>query len=146
MSRRIVVGVDGSEASVAALRWALEEGRLWNAPVAVVSTWRYPWVGDVSAVAYPLDPKDFEEAAIATIDEALGKARALSSDRVERIVTCGSAAETLIDAAGDDGLLVVGSRGHGGFAGLLLGSVSQQCASHARCPVVIVRPGPADRA
>jgi nucleotide-binding universal stress UspA family protein len=135
---RIVVGVDGSENGLAALRWAIEEGRLRNASVEAVLAWHYPNTG-VEFMPYT-DASRFEDAARQTLDAAL---RTVCPDdatqpRVEQFVVQDSPASALVGAAKDADLLVVGSRGRGGFAGLLLGSVSAQCVHHAPCPVVVV--------
>ena len=136
----IVVGVDGSECSKPAFRFAAEEAALRGEPLRVVSVWQVPvtvYSGPVSAV--PLDPKIYADAARGAaqkqIDEGAGSAGEVE---VELVVREGGAAHVLIEESSSATMLVVGSRGHGGFAGLLLGSVSQQCAAHARCPVVIV--------
>ena len=87
-----------------------------------------------------LDRRVIEEAADKTLGEAVAEVAGENPlAYVERVVTEGPAAQALVEAAEDADLLVVGSRGHGGFTGLLLGSVSQQCAHHAPCAVVIVR-------
>jgi nucleotide-binding universal stress UspA family protein len=136
---RIVVGIDGSDSSKEALRWALEEARLRGASLRVVHTWLYP----ATAYGYAgllVDPQDLDAAAKqlldTTVDEVVDGAAGVE---IERKAVQGIAAQTLVDEADDADLLVVGSRGHGGFAGLLLGSVSQQCAQHGPCPVVVVR-------
>lgn len=139
---RIVVGIDGSDHSKRALEWALAEARLRAAPLSVVYAWMLP----VYATGYGfapgalIDPVAMADAAKdqldATIDEVIGDAKDVA---VERKAVEGMAAQVLVDEAAGADLLVVGSRGHGGFAGLLLGSVSQQCAHHASCPVVIIR-------
>ena len=143
---RIVVGIDGSDHSKNALRWALDEARLRDASLDVVSAWLLP----VYATGYGfapgdlVDPKIIGDGAAAQLDETItevvGDASGLTLTRksVE-----GMAAQVLVEEAEGADLLVVGSRGHGGFAGLLLGSVSQQCAQHASCPVVIIRDQPA---
>lgn len=137
----IVVGVDGSGESKEALRWALEEARLRGAAVRAVYAWRDPYV---LTPGFGL-PEDFEfdalrERAVETLDAVVAEVVGKSSDvPVEAVIAEGSAGSVLVDAAEGADLLVVGSRGHGGFVGLLLGSVSHQCVQHASCPVLIVR-------
>lgn len=139
----IVVGVDGSESARDALAWALAEARLRGVPVRVVCAWSVPvpvYGGPFVAVPDPTVTPSFEDAVRKTVAEsidALGEAA--DGIEVEQLVVEGAAAQVLVEAAAAADLLVVGSRGHGGFAGLLLGSVSQQAAQHATCPVVIVR-------
>ena len=137
---RIVVGVDGSNASQAALKWAVAEGRLREATVDAVHAWTYPAATYITGLVPPptFAHDDLAAEAGAILDEAcdrLGDAAA----GVRRIVDEGTPAARLLERAAGADLLVVGSRGRGGFSGLLLGSVSQQCAHHAPCPVVIVR-------
>lgn len=137
---RIVVGVDGSGPSLAALRWAVDEGRRRGAAVEAVHAWSYPAVTSVAGlVPRPAAAHDDLAAeAQAVLDDpcdALGPEGA----GVARVLQEGPVARCLLEAAEGADLLVVGSRGRGGFAGLLLGSVSQQVAHHAPCPVVIVR-------
>jgi nucleotide-binding universal stress UspA family protein len=137
----VVVGIDGSAGASAALRWAAAEARLRKSRLLIVHAWMAVYM-DV-LLAGPLD--GFSGAGVSDMhraaEELLEKATAgLEAEGVEiecRVVE-GGAAQVLVGAAGEGDLLVVGSRGHGGFAGLLLGSVSQQCAHHAHCPVVIV--------
>jgi nucleotide-binding universal stress UspA family protein len=137
---RIVVGIDGSDHAKEALRWALDEARLRGASLEVVHTWFLPAYTGYGYTAALIEPQGLIDAATETlektVDEVCGSARDV---QVERKVVQGAAAEVLATEAAGADLLVVGSRGHGGFAGLLLGSVSQQCAHHAPCPVVIVR-------
>jgi len=144
----IVVGVDHSEAAKAALRFALEEAKLREATLRVVHAWQYGYIGATGPEgAYPAVGGDIEElrdAAATALEETLQESTAdMETMEVERRVVQGRAAAALVDESRDADLLVVGSRGHGGFAGLLLGSVSQQCAHHAACPVVIVHRRPA---
>jgi len=138
----IVVGVDGSEPSKAALRWALEEARLRGATLRAVHAWAVPAVY-VHGSAFPPELVDrdlirerAEESLDAVVTEVAGASPAVA---IEPATGEGPPGRVLVEAARDADLLVVGSRGHGGFAGLLLGSVSQQCAQHAECAVVIVR-------
>jgi nucleotide-binding universal stress UspA family protein len=137
----IVVGVDGSENSRQALRWAIEEARLRHARVRVVHAWwLYPMLAaDTEA---PHLTNDASGAVQRFVTETLAEEHDVE---VEVVAVQGQqASAALVDAAKDADLLVVGSRGAGGFTGLLLGSVSQQCAHHAPCPVVVVRGAPAE--
>ena len=135
----IVVGVDGSASSRHALGWALDEGRLRGLRVRVVHAWDFPYTeGEIAHLAGQAIHEPLERAANEILDAALHAADTRDLD-IERTITEGPPAHALLHAAQDAELLVVGSRGHGGFTGLLLGSVSQQCAQHAPCPVVIVR-------
>lgn len=136
----IVVGVDGSEGSVRALRYALAQAKTSGADVKAVTAWHIPaLVYDAGWTAPPLDVEGFPKFAQAGLDNALSEAEAATSGvKVTTEVHKGQAADVLIEEAKDADLLVVGSRGLGGFRGLLLGSVSQQCAQHSSCPVVIV--------
>jgi nucleotide-binding universal stress UspA family protein len=137
----VVVGVDGSEHSARALEWAAEEAELRGARVQVVSAWHVPALVYSSGYAPMISPSTEESSEHAARAIADGAARELGDHGLEAelLVEHGNAAEALIDASAEADLLVVGSRGHGGFTGLLLGSVSAQCAQHAHCPVVIVR-------
>jgi nucleotide-binding universal stress UspA family protein len=138
----IVVGVDGSSESKAALRWALDEARLRGATLRVVRAWTTPLVYEGAFIPPDaLDTDALQQEAAEALDELIGQASGAETPvSVERLVVQGAPARVLVEAAEQADLLVVGSRGHGGFAGLLLGSVSQQCAHHAPCPVVIIRP------
>jgi nucleotide-binding universal stress UspA family protein len=135
---KVVVGVDGSPGSIAALRFAVEEARLRGADLAAVSAWTLSLAGDVPGGFVPSLREDFAKEAAEVLDDGLGQLDT-TGITIERVVEEGTAARTLVEAAKGADMLVVGSRGRGGFAGLLLGSVSQQCAHHATCPVAIVR-------
>ena len=140
---RIVVGVDGSENAGAALAWALEEGRRRGAAVEAVHAWQEPVVGGTAAglVPVPIDTDAFEQGSRQQLDQAVDAVGDDATDvEVQRILIHDSPARALLDRAVGADLLVVGRRGHGGFMGLLLGSVSQQIVWHAPCPVVIVPP------
>ena len=131
----IVVGVDGSEPSKEALRWAARQAELTSADLHVVAAWEYPTAWGW-APPYPerFDPEgDTRRVLEATVEEALG-----SSADVELVVLEDRPAPALLRAAADAELLVVGSRGRGEFVGMVLGSVSEHCVHHARCPVVVV--------
>ncbi len=140
----IVVGVDQSAGANAALRFAVEEARLRQATLRVVHAWQFGYIGATGlegwlpAVGGELG--DFRRGAKAALDQTLKEVVADTEGlTLERRVEQGPAAAVLVEESQDADLLVVGSRGHGGFAQLLLGSVSQQCAQHAFCPVVVVR-------
>jgi nucleotide-binding universal stress UspA family protein len=140
----IVVGVDHSTEATEALRFALEEAKLRSATLRAVHAWQFGYIG-VTGMERALPPvggelEDFRTAAADTLDATLRDAIPDAGEvEVERHVVEGTPAAVLVEQSRDADLLVVGSRGHGGFAQLLLGSVSQQCAQHAECPVVIVR-------
>jgi nucleotide-binding universal stress UspA family protein len=138
---KIVVGIDGSDASVAALRWALEEARLRGLKIVAVHAHTLPHVSTTSQALHLIETglDAYRAAGAEILERALADAEAADDVDVERRVIEGPPASALLDAAEDAELLVVGSRGHGGFAALLLGSVSEQCAHHSPCPVVIVR-------
>ncbi|HUZ26952.1 MAG TPA: universal stress protein [Streptosporangiaceae bacterium] len=138
---RIVVGVDGSEPGDAALRWAVRQAELTGASVDAVIVWEYPAaLSGYGMGPIPMYDNDFPVVAEKTVTEAISKAVDPASHvQVRAQVVEGGAALALLNAAEGADLLVVGSRGHGGFAGALLGSVSQHCVHHARCPVVVIR-------
>jgi nucleotide-binding universal stress UspA family protein len=144
----VVVGVDGSAGARAALRWAMAEARLRKTRLRVVHAWTFSYPGGVGYgyLGETLDAfpggglSNLHRASERLIDHTIAELAAEAEGlEIEREIVEGAAAEVLVGAATEHDLLVVGSRGHGGFAGLLLGSVSQQCAHHARCPVVIVQ-------
>lgn len=140
----IVVGFDGSDASRAALAWAVDEAKLRNATLRVVHAWTLTPLASPSfgPGAFPsaTDIEALESASRDTLAAAVdGVTAAEPGLPVEQSLVRGGAAQALLAESEHADLLVVGSRGHGGFAELLLGSVSHQCASHASCPVVIVR-------
>jgi nucleotide-binding universal stress UspA family protein len=134
----IIVGVDGSESSKQALRWALRYSDLTGTPATAVMTWQYP--ADYGLVGFPPESElwrpdlDAARTLEATLTEVLGDRRAAFA----AITPQGNPAHVLVELSETATLLVVGSRGHGGFASLLLGSVSSACAEHARCPVLVV--------
>lgn len=136
---RVVVGVDGSPDSYEALRWAVRHARRIGATVAAVAAYDVP--GAVGWSAPAVDVSFDEAQARQAVDDEIKKVLVQVGDvPLEQRLVRGSAAKVLIGASIGAEVLVVGSRGRGGFASLLLGSVSQQCATHAHCPVVIVRP------
>jgi nucleotide-binding universal stress UspA family protein len=138
----IVVGTDGSEHAARALGWAIEEAKLRDAQIHVVTAWHVPTAAYGAPGFVPLTTPSIEETFRKAAEEAAATAteQARSAGvRVDVSVKQGQPADVLLDAAASADLLVVGSRGHGGFVGLLLGSVSAQCAHHAPCPLVIAR-------
>ena len=147
--KRIVVGVDGSDGSRVALLWANEQAALRDVELLVVSVWS-TWRGR-SAAPPPMSDSAFaslpwgfdvepEESAKAMLDKALLDVFPDGPpDRLKTKVAVGNVTESLIELSADADLVVVGSRGHGGFASMLLGSVSQHVAAHAKCSVVIAR-------
>jgi nucleotide-binding universal stress UspA family protein len=139
---KIVVGVDGSPGSVAALRWAYAEAALRGAALEAVAVWQYPMMSTMPAFGAMPDVADLSKQTEEHLLEILRENDIESTTDVAVSVSVaeGTAASALTNAAADADLLVVGSRGHGGFAGLLLGSVSHQCTMHAPCPVVVVHP------
>ena len=144
MSGRVVVGVDGSETARKAVRWAAREAKLRGMKLELVSAWEIPIYSYASRYGFPAISEEMMKSLTARAEghlaEALDEARAEARDvQIETIAVEGQPAKALVEVAKGADLLVVGSRGLGGFRELLLGSVSQQCAQHATCPVVIVR-------
>ena len=136
---RIVVGVDGSASSIAALEWAATYAELTNRSIDAVMTWEWPIF--FGGFAVPL-PGDFDPATIAQteLDQALATVRTLHVGIALRpIVVEGNPSPKLVEASKGADLLVVGSRGHGEFTGMLLGSVSEHCVANAHCPVLVLR-------
>jgi len=143
---RIVVGVDGSANSKAALRWAAKLAPTLDAHLDVVTAWQFPVLATMNPdfmsagmlPAYPelwhpeLDAKKMQAATLLDVfkDEP--------PPGLTHAVEQGQASSVLIKAAEGADMLIIGSRGHGGFAGLLLGSVSRTCVEHAKCPVLVV--------
>lgn len=141
---RIIVGVDGSDPSASALRWAADEARRRGVGLHVVTCWNYP----VVAWGPYQPPMSGEEVAAAAREVAQTEIeKVLGADGKDLDVTFelleGAPSLRLLELDHIGEMIVVGSRGHGGFAGLLLGSVSQHLAEHAHCPVVII-PGQRD--
>lgn len=137
---RIVAGVDGSPSSIEALRWAVRQAELTGGTVDAVITWQYPMAagGLGWAPTSGLDDTDYAELAAKALNAAVSEVDPAATAPVHQVVLAGNPAQALIDTAVGAELLVVGSRGHGGFTEALLGSVSQRCVHHARCPVVVV--------
>jgi nucleotide-binding universal stress UspA family protein len=129
---RIVVGVDGSDASRTALAWAVDEGRLRHSRVVVVHAWREYAIGR-EPIGLGIDPDVWETSARGLVDAMID-----DDGMLERVVVHGGAAAALVEASQTADLLVVGNHGHATFGGLLVGSVAQQVAHHARCPVALI--------
>ena len=136
----VVVGVDGSDGSVQALRFALEEARIRGAALKAVNAWHIPpAVYGAGWAPASVDLDEYRKLAEAALQKSLEDVGvAASGVTVTPVLEEGQPADVLCAEAENADLLVVGSRGLGGFRGLLLGSVSQQCAHHAPCPVVVV--------
>jgi nucleotide-binding universal stress UspA family protein len=134
---RFIVGVDGSPSSLDALRWAVRHAELARGTVTAIAVWNYPvFYGMEGAGAFD----DLQHSAERTLAAAVADVvREGTTIEVRQEVLQGTPAQVLLESAKDADLLVVGSRGHGGFTGALLGSVSHHVAQHSPCPVVIVR-------
>lgn len=133
---RVVVGVDGSKSSTEAAHWAAGYAALTQSELEVVSAWHWPSMygaGGAPAI-------DFEGETRTVVAEVVAELRTQFPDlKISDAIVAGPSAQALIDASVGADLLVVGSRGHGAFAGMLIGSVSLHCVHHATCPVVVVR-------
>jgi len=136
-SARVVVGVDGSDASLEALRWAAREAQLIGATLQVVTAWQYPAGFGWTTAA---DRAELEGGARSMLEAVVRPVRVEHPDvAITLSVREGHPAAVLIEAGDGADRLVVGSRGRGAFASMLLGSVGLHCAHHAPCPLVIVR-------
>jgi nucleotide-binding universal stress UspA family protein len=133
----ILVGVDGSESSKTALRWAERLSTVVGSGIHAVIAWQYPmmlgWEGGIPDWWQP--DADAKKILEDTLDSVFGKTRPVG---LSTTVQEGQPTMILLEASKNADMLIVGSRGHGGFAGLLLGSVSSACAEHATCPVLVV--------
>ena len=136
---RIVVGVDGSDSARRAMRWALEEARLRRVAVDVVHAWHVPYTVHSPFAGIPMAIEVVEKSARVVLDRVVdGEDLRRQPAPVERILVCGGAASAVLDAAPGADLVVLGSRGLGGFKGLLLGSVTHHVAHHVLCPLVVI--------
>ncbi len=137
----IVAGVDGSKPSIEALRWAVRQAELTGASIDAVIAWQYP----LTATGYGwsptggVDETDYSALAVKMLAEAVAAVNAPPEVSIRQIVVEGNAAQAILEAAKHADLLVVGNRGHGGFADALIGSVSTNILHHATCPVLVVR-------
>jgi nucleotide-binding universal stress UspA family protein len=148
MSGSIVVGVDGSDASRVALRWAAEEAKLRSAPLVAIHAWSFvppQPIGDPGMLAVPAGDLAGQlsaesDAARMGLDQAVEDALGAESGvELERKLVEGDAGEALVAASKSAELVVVGSHGRSGFKAALLGSVSRHVVDHAACPVVVVK-------
>lgn len=137
----IVVGVDGSDCSRRALSWAHAEALEHGAELLVLTTWKLQNMSAATAGGVYVAEPDMQPRTLAetVLTDAMGELPHDEAVTVRPEVIEGNAAKTLIERSSTADLVVVGSRGHGGFAGMLLGSVSQHLVSHATCTVVVVR-------
>lgn len=145
MTSRIVVGVDNSSDALRALEWALRIAGPLGAHVRAVHAYAppgvyFPYSTHTAEEMHDTLEKQARAEAEQALEEVLASIQAPEGVTVEPAVIRDRPAEALLTEAREADMLVVGSRGHGGFAGLLLGSVSQQCVHHATCPVVVVPP------
>ena len=133
---KIIVGVDGSPSSNAALEWAAQEAEIRGSALELIHAWNYPNLGYGGYVAVL---EDFEKDAAALLDEVVASVRKnYPSLKLVSSLIQGPTAQTIMDRAKEADMVVVGSRGRGGFSGLLLGSVGQQLVHHCPAPVVII--------
>lgn len=134
---RIVVGVDGSPASIDAIKWAAAQAKLTGSTLVAVTAWTIPASYGVAFGGE--DAVDWKQNAQQALDEALAEALGDDAPPVDKIIDQGHPSYVVTEQSKNADLVVMGSRGHGGFAGMVLGSVSQHVVSHAHCPVVVIR-------
>lgn len=139
---KIIVGVDGSDGSRAALAWAFAEAAQRKARIIALSVWQFPYLAlGPSPIGGAIVPTDeLQATSEASLAEILADVGVPDGIDVTQVAKEGSASHTLLGMAESEGatLLVIGARGHGGFAGLLLGSVASQCVNNAAVPTVVV--------
>ncbi|MDI3242282.1 universal stress protein [Arthrobacter sp. AL08] len=135
-SFRIVVGVDGSPQSKAAMDWAIVEAKLRNGQVLALAAWNFPYVGDALGQVWDYDV--FQSDAEAILKAELARVTDQGVNITGRAVQA-NPGSALVEASRAADLVVVGSRGHGGFTGMMLGSVSAATVHHAHCPVLVLR-------
>ena len=134
-AERIIAAVDGSPASVDALRWAVRQANLTGASLEAITCWHLPNQYGYDAYAQDVDWETIAANTLRGAVQQLGETRL----EIKQVVLQGHPADVLIRASAGADLLVVGSRGHGGFTGMLLGSVSEHVTAHAQCPVLVIR-------
>jgi len=135
----LVVGVDGSDGSRLALRWAVAVAERAGVPVRAVEAWSYPRLSVISGAGDLAAPEEMDRRTVEDLEAVIAKECGTVPDYVRAQALRGPAAGAFLQAVTPSSVLVLGSRGLGGFTGLLLGSVSRECAEHAPCPVVVVR-------
>jgi nucleotide-binding universal stress UspA family protein len=133
---RVVVGIDGSESSIDALNWAADYVRAVDGNLTLVSAWDWPTLWEVPVLVNGFDPRTETKEKVETAAQATG----LLDGQLRTVVGKGEPARVILEEAEGADLVVVGSHGLGGFAGMLLGSVSDRVLHRATCPVVVVRP------
>lgn len=142
---RIVVGVDGSPAALAALRWAVQQAKLTGSSIEAVIVWQTPSL-EMSGYGWaPLtiaECAEFMDSANKTLEAAIAEVTTPGGPEIRSVVLQGTPAQVLLETSATADLLVVGSRGQGTFVDALVGSVSRHVFEHARCPVVIMRGEP----
>ncbi|MFM9085952.1 MAG: universal stress protein [Acidimicrobiia bacterium] len=140
--RRVIVGTDGSPSSTRAVEWAAREAQSHGALLEILHGWTMPLMVDPGGMVpmVGVSPDDMQRQAERVVAGAITAAKAIAGDYVMGKVEQRSPAGFLVEESRHADLVVVGSRGHGGFVGLVLGSVAQQVATHAHCPVVVVPP------
>jgi nucleotide-binding universal stress UspA family protein len=141
----VVVGVDGSEESIAALSWAARYATAVGATLRAVAAWHFPAAAGTAPVGVAPEPvrAEAEQHVRDSISAAIAKVLpGPAADKVETKIAYGHPAQVLLDESSGADLLVVGHRGRGAFTGMLVGSVSTHCVTHATCPVVVVRSRP----
>ena len=134
----VVVGVDGSDNSVAALKWATTYAKLTGARVRAITTWEFPALPDTSGMVTMPPPDVLAGSAEAILDESIRKAGIGTEVEISRTIIEGHPARVLLEQSAGAAVLVVGRRGHSGVVGFFTGSVATACANRSEVPVVIV--------
>jgi len=134
---RVIVGIDGSPGSRAALCFAADEADVWGVPLVAVESWEFSPL--IVATDAPTRVEELSKAVAAKLHATLVDVLGDRADTVEEVIVEDAPVRALLDTAAENDLIVIGSRGRGGFKGLLLGSVGQQIVHYASCPVVVVR-------
>jgi nucleotide-binding universal stress UspA family protein len=135
----LVVGLDGSDESCLALRWAVAVAELSKAPVRAVEAWTYPRLSVLPGTTALVAPAEMDDRTIGDLRDLVTKVLGYLPSFVSLEALRGPAAAAILQTLTPGSVLVLGTRGRGGFAGLLLGSVSRECIEYAPCPVVVVR-------